>query len=132
MKKQTFIFFFAAVLIASLSMAQNPVAVNAANSVNVKSKKKMKVQDVFILISTDKMRECRDFYVKYFDFTIAFESTIYTQLSVESETGGVFSIAFMPPKNPFTEEFKDLYNSRGTYVTIQVTDAAALYNKVKK
>ena len=41
----------------------------------------MQIQDVFALITTDNLAECRDFYTRHFGFEVAFESSIYLQLS---------------------------------------------------
>ncbi len=92
-----------------------------------KAKNKMKVQDVFVLIGTEKVKECKDFYIRNFGFEVAFESTIYTQLTIASESGGAFSLALMPPNNPFTDEFKQAFDGKGAYVTIQVANADDLY-----
>ena len=90
----------------------------------------MRIQDLFVLICTEKMLECRDFYVRHFGFAVEFESTIYTQVKVASETGGHFSIAFMPPSHPFGEAYRDIFSGRGAYLTIQVADAAAVHERV--
>lgn len=105
---------------------------SAFSQTNVKPKKKMNVQDLFVLICTDKMIECRDFYVKHFGFEVAFQSTIYIQLSIKSDSGSAFSLALMPPDNPFTKEFKDVYQGKGAYLTIQVEDIKKLYAQLEK
>jgi uncharacterized glyoxalase superfamily protein PhnB len=107
--------------------AENKTIIPSTNKQN-----KMKVQDVFVLICTDKMSECRDYYVTNFGFELSFESTIYTQLTIPSENGGAFSLALMPPDNPFTAEFKDVFNGKGAYVTIQVEHADTLYKRLKE
>ncbi len=109
-----------------------PSPVSTPTSLAAPARKPMKVQDVFLLICTDKVRECRDFYTTHFGFTTAFESSIYTQLTVESETGGAFSLAFMPPTNPFGPTFQAAYSGRGAYVTIQVAHAAEVFETIRK
>lgn len=91
----------------------------------------MKIRNVFSVIATDKLFECRDFYIKHFGFTVAFESTIYIQMSVPSEDGRSFDLALMPGDNPFGEDVRELFNGKGVYFTIEVADAAAVYEKVK-
>lgn len=91
----------------------------------------MKLQDVFALITTDKMAACRDFYVKHFGFEVAFESAIYLQLTVPSESGNHFSIAFMPTNHPFGVVGPEALNGHGLMLTIQVANSADVYAKVK-
>ena len=93
--------------------------------------KPMKPQDVFPLITTDKMSACRDFYVKHFGFEVAFESAIYLQLTVPAESGHGFSIAFMPTHHPFGVVGSEPFNGHGLMLTIQVADSADVYHKVK-
>jgi hypothetical protein len=121
MKKTLFVVLF--LLIATFS---------AFSQTNSKIPQKMKVQDLFVLLCTDKLIECRDFYVKHFGFEVVFQSTIYIQLSIKSDSGTAFSLALMPPDNPFTKEFKDVYQGKGAYVTIQVEDTKKLYEQLKK
>lgn len=91
----------------------------------------MNVQDVFALITTDKMAECRDFYVRHFGFEVAFESAIYMQLSVPAAGGHRFSLAFMPTSHPFGVVGREAFSGKGLMVTIQVADSAAVYAKVR-
>jgi len=91
----------------------------------------MKIKNVFALIVTEKLFECRDFYIKHFGFTVAFQSTIYIQLSVPSEQGSSFDLALMPPNHPFGEDYRGKFNGKGMYLTIEVADAAAAYGKLK-
>ncbi len=91
----------------------------------------MKIRNVFALIVTDKLFECRDFYVKHFGFTAAFQTTIYIQLSVPSAQGSAFDLALMPPNNPFGEGYREKFNNKGMFLTIEVADAATAYEKLK-
>ena len=91
----------------------------------------MLIQDVFALITTDKMIECRDFYRKHFGFEVAFESSIYMQLSARSANGPGFSIAFMPTNHPFGVVGSQAFNGQGLMITIQVANSAEVYKKVK-
>lgn len=91
----------------------------------------MKVEDVFMLICTQKMFECRDFYIKHFGFKVDFQSTVYVQLRVAAESGGGFGIAFMPPDHPFGEAYRAVFSGKGAYLTIQVEDAGAALARLK-
>jgi len=91
----------------------------------------MKLQNVFALITTDNMAECRDFYVQHFGFEVSFESPIYLQLAVPSTDGHSFSLAFMPTHHPFGVVGQKPFPGQGLMITIQVADSAALYEKLK-
>ncbi len=91
----------------------------------------MKVQDVFALFITDKMKECKDFYIKHFGFETTFETTIYLQLNVPSGDKKSFSLAFMPTTHPFGVIGSQAFNGHGLMLTIQVADTAELYQKIK-
>jgi len=91
----------------------------------------MKIEDVFVLICTDRVFECRDFYVQHFGFVVSFQSTIYVQLHVDAPGGGGFSIAFMPPNHPFGDAYREVFSGKGAFVTIQVADAAQAFKRVR-
>jgi catechol 2,3-dioxygenase-like lactoylglutathione lyase family enzyme len=91
----------------------------------------MQVQDVFALITTDKLAECRDFYIRHFGFEVAFESSIYLQLRIPGVQGHGFSLAFMPTSHPFGVVGPEPFNGQGLMLTIQVADSAAVYAKVQ-
>ena len=91
----------------------------------------MKVQDVFALITTDKLAECKEFYMRHFGFEVAFESPIYLQLSVPSIDGHGRGLAFMPTNHPFGVVVPEPFNGNGLMITIQVADSATLYEKIK-
>lgn len=91
----------------------------------------MIIHNLFVLIATDRLFECRDFYIKHFGFTPVFQSTIYIQLSVASDKGGSFELALMPLDHPFGDAYREKFNGKGVYVTIEVDDTAAAYAKLK-
>lgn len=91
----------------------------------------MKIRDFFALVATEKLFESRDFYVKHFGFAVIFESTIYIQLQIPSEAGGSFSLALMPCDHPFGEAYRERFNGKGVYLTIEVANSAAVHDKLK-
>jgi len=91
----------------------------------------VKIRNVFSLITTDKLFECRDFYVKHFGFVPTFESTIYIQLTVTSDGGGSFDLALMPLDNPFGEISREKFNGKGMFLTIEVDDAEAAHTQLE-
>jgi len=91
----------------------------------------MKIKNIFALITTDKLLECRDFYVKHFGFIVIFESTVYIQLRVTAPNGASYEIAFMPPNQIFGGDYRERFNGKGLYLTIEVADAKTAFEKLK-
>jgi len=89
-----------------------------------------KIEDVFLLIITDKMAECRQFYGQHFGFTTEFESKIYTQLASPEHHGRRFSLAFMPTKHPFGVVPQEAFGGHGLMLTIQTADVDSLHAKL--
>lgn len=88
------------------------------------------IEDVFLLIITDRIAECRRFYETHFGFTTAFESKVYTQVSSPEHNGRSFSLAFMPVKHPFGVVPQTAFSGEGAMLTIQTTDVDALHAKI--
>lgn len=89
----------------------------------------MQIQDLYAIFVTEKRVECRDFYVKWFGFDVVFEASWFSYLS----TGGERSrtIAFMAPDHPSTPPGSDTFNGRGMFLTLQVEDAAAEWERLR-
>ena len=85
------------------------------------------IQDVFVLVTTDKIADCQAFYSTHFGFARVFESTIYVQMSAPAEAQKAFSIAFMPPNHPFPNAGPDTFDAKGLLLTIQVADAKRVH-----
>ena len=88
------------------------------------------IEDVFLLIITDKIEECRQFYERNFEFTTVFASKVYTQLSSPEHGGKSFSLAFMPVKHPFGVVPQTAFPGQGIMLTIQTSDVDALHKKL--
>jgi catechol 2,3-dioxygenase-like lactoylglutathione lyase family enzyme len=80
------------------------------------------------IVVTDKLHECRDFYVRWFDLQVIFESTWIVVLSSDSEAP---TLAFMHPSHPSTPPDPAPYTGDGMFLTMQVDDASAEYARVK-
>lgn len=120
------------VLTTTAALAALMLAPAAGSTAPKKRKATMRVKDVFLLICTPKLYECRDFYVQTFGFKVGFESSIYIQLHIAGDSGGPgFSLAFMPPRQPFGPNFAAPYDGNGAYVTIEVEDAKARFEQVR-
>lgn len=125
-----------AMILSRRTIAKGALAAFTANDAAVFAQSKlkgslMKLQDVFALITTDKMGECRDFYVRHFGFEVAFESAIYMQISAPGTGEHRFSLAFMPTSHPFGVVGPEAFSGNGLMVTIQVADSTAVYERVR-
>jgi uncharacterized glyoxalase superfamily protein PhnB len=90
----------------------------------------MKLQSSYPVIVTDRMANCRDFYVRYLGFEAVFESTWFVYL----ESGGEHpvAIAFMTPEHPSSPPGPERFNGEGMFLTLQVADAAAEFERLQR
>jgi catechol 2,3-dioxygenase-like lactoylglutathione lyase family enzyme len=95
-------------------------------TVEIPTKRKMKV---FSGIITEKLKESKEFYTTVLDFKVVFENDFF--LLMESPSGeGSFS--FLLPNHPSQQPiFQSAFNGKGAYITIEVEDADAEYNRIK-
>lgn len=78
-------------------------------------------------IITSKIEESKEFYTKKLDFTVKFENEWFLLL----ERGGR-EIAFMQPNLEFQNEiFREEYNGKGMWLTVEVENVEAEYEKIK-
>ena len=90
----------------------------------------MHVKDLYAVIVTDKRSECRDFYVRWFGFQVVFEASWFVYLAATGDHP--FGIAFMAPDHPSEPPGPETFNGRGMFLTIQVEDAAAELERVRR
>ncbi len=90
----------------------------------------MQLESAYPVIVTENMIQCRDFYVRHFDFQVVFESSWFTYLS--SVATPVLAIAFMSPDHPSQPPGPEKFNGQGMFLTLQVNDAAAEFDKMKR
>ena len=83
----------------------------------------MKILDSYPVIVTEALRECRDFYVTWFEFEVAFEASWFVLLTHRDE--GATSIAFMHPDHPSSPPTPGPFRGDGAFLTLQVEDATA-------
>ncbi|RYX80266.1 glyoxalase [bacterium] len=84
----------------------------------------MVIQDFYPIIVTDKLLQCRDFYVSWFGLEVGFESSWFIWLRKE----GV-SLAFMHPEHPSTPPGPESFSGKGMCLEFQVEDANAEYKR---
>jgi uncharacterized glyoxalase superfamily protein PhnB len=86
----------------------------------------MQIQDVYQVVVTAALQECRDFYRHWFDFEVAFESSWFVLMSSNGEELS-FSVAFIHPDHPSAPPSPGVHGGNGSFLTLQVEDAATEY-----
>jgi uncharacterized glyoxalase superfamily protein PhnB len=81
------------------------------------------------IVVTDKLHECRDFYARWFELKVIFEASWIVVLSSDGEAP---TVAFMHPEHPSTPPDPAPFKGDGTFLTLQVEDAAAEYERVRE
>lgn len=78
----------------------------------------MQLQATYPVVVTDKLVECRDFYVNGFGFQVVFEASRFVYLV----SGGnpSYGIAFMAPDHPSQPPGPEKFNGQGVFLTLQV------------
>ena len=88
------------------------------------------INQVYPVFITDKLEETVDFYHRYFGFEKLFESTFFVLLQNQGEQKSCF--AFMTEAHPTAPPSPAAFNGSGSFLTIEVADANALFQEVKK
>ena len=89
----------------------------------------MQLTDSYPVIVTDDIAGCRDFYSRWFGFEVVFEATWFVLLS--SGGGRPVSLAFMRGDHPSTPPSPAAYQGDGMFLTFQVEDAQAEYERLR-
>jgi catechol 2,3-dioxygenase-like lactoylglutathione lyase family enzyme len=92
----------------------------------------MKVRDLYPLVTTPKLFEARDFYVKNFAFAVLFEASWFVYLSGPGDEGtrGA-TLAFMHPDHPSNPPGPEAFNGLGMILTVEVDDADEVFDRLK-
>jgi catechol 2,3-dioxygenase-like lactoylglutathione lyase family enzyme len=88
----------------------------------------MKLADAYTVIVTERLTECRDFYTRWFGFEVAFEASWFIYLN--NGDGAGVSLAFMHPEHPSSPPEPGPYRGDGSFLTLQVEDAANEYRRL--
>jgi uncharacterized glyoxalase superfamily protein PhnB len=87
----------------------------------------MELAASYPIVVTDRLRECRDFYMRWFGFEIVFEADWIAVLG--SGDGGI-TVAFMHSDHPSSPPRPAPYTGDGAFLTLQVADARGEYERV--
>jgi catechol 2,3-dioxygenase-like lactoylglutathione lyase family enzyme len=80
------------------------------------------------VIVTDRLRECRDYYRRWFAFEVVFEADWFVLLSGGGDRPT--TLAFMHTGHPSSPPSPAEYRGDGTFITFQVADAEAEYRRL--
>lgn len=117
-----------AVMIAAAVAAGPTAATNPSKE--IRTEPAMQIQSAYAVVVTDKLAECRDFYVRHFGFEVAFEATWFVYLSAGG--GQPHAIAFMTPDHPSRPPGPEKFGGQGLFLTLQVEDAAKEFERLRK
>ena len=88
----------------------------------------MELVDSYPVVVTDRLRECRDFYCRWFGFEPGFEATWFVLLNNGGERPA--TLAFMHSDHPSSPPRPATHRGDGSFITFQVADAAAEHSRV--
>ena len=88
----------------------------------------MNIVDSYPVVVTPDIAKCRRFYVELLGFEVIFEASWFVYLR---HGGGKVGLAFMAPDHPSTPPGPELFGGKGMFLTLQVEDAAAEYQRLK-
>ena len=94
------------------------------------SKLFVEFQDVYSVYITRDLNASKEFYTTWLDFDIAFEASWFVYMRSKGERK--LTLALINEKHPSTPPAYGAFNGRGSFLTLQVADATALYEILKK
>ena len=84
----------------------------------------MKFVDRYPVVVTRHQNACRDFWSRYLDFDVAFDSSWFCLLCAKDASA---SIAFMSPSHPSAPPGADEFSGKGVCFELQVGDVYAAH-----
>lgn len=81
------------------------------------------------LITTERLTDTRDFYVKHFGMTVIFEASWVAMLSHAGD--GAISLGLMSADHPSSPPGPETFDGRGMIITVQVDDATATLGRLR-
>lgn len=85
----------------------------------------MKIKRVDATISTNKLQESKEFYMRHFDFQLLYESDWYIELIARDLASGM---SFTLPQR----EEGEFFNGKGLIISFEVDDVDAEYDRLKE
>ena len=110
-------------LLAAAAVAAAPAKKPAATQ----RQAAMQLESSYPVVVTDKLVQCRDFYVRTLGFEVVFEASWFVYLN-----SGPVGIAFMSPDHPSQPPGPEKFSGKGAFLTLQTADAAAAFDRLKR
>jgi catechol 2,3-dioxygenase-like lactoylglutathione lyase family enzyme len=88
----------------------------------------MEIVDSYPIVVTDRLRDCRDFYCRWFGFEVLFETDWMVLVNGSGERP--ITLAFMHSEHPSSPPSPAPYRGDGMFITFQVEDAAREYERL--
>ena len=115
-------------MLASLLSLAGMAAVAQQSSTKTISPMK-NIDQIYTVFITNKLDESVKFYESYFGFTKLFESAFFVLLQSQ---GNQQYLAFMDEQHPTAPPTPARFNGSGSFLTLEVSDAAKLFSEIKK
>ncbi|HEY5977942.1 MAG TPA: VOC family protein [Solirubrobacterales bacterium] len=88
----------------------------------------MQLVNSYPVVITDRLRECRDFYCRWFGFEVSFEADWFVLLTGGGEHAA--TLAFMHSDHPSSPPSPAPFSGDGAFLTFQVADAGAEHERL--
>lgn len=85
--------------------------------------------DVYSVYITKDLKASKEFYVKWLDFDIVFEASWFVYM--QSKGKQKLSLAIMDQTHPSSPPSYGPFDGKGSFLTLQVSDASGVYKKLK-
>lgn len=86
-------------------------------------------QDAYPVYITKQLTTSCDFYIKWLDFEVVFEASWFVYMQSKGERK--VSFALIDETHPSTPPSYGSFNGRGSFMTFQVEDAEAVYQRLQ-
>jgi len=90
----------------------------------------MDLEAAYPVVVTDRLADCRAFYMRWFGFQVVFEATWFVYLRAPDESP--HGIAFMSPDHPSQPPGPEPFSGEGILLTLQVADAASEFERLRE
>ena len=113
-------------LFTLLSVAYAASNANAQHADSIRNQTKMKLNAGII---TERLAETKSFYMETLGFGVTFENEFYLLLHTPDRSA---AISFLLPNHPSQQPlFQPAFQGQGVYLTIEVDDVDAWYQRLK-